>query len=68
MKKYGVMVTRGDASRGLEVIETRKDALMAKRLLKETHSGQDVPIDAIYGDFDASGNLTRNRYQLLYEI
>lgn len=68
MKKYGVIETRRNESRVLEVCETREAALRAKRLLKEKDSGQDVQIDAIYGDFDENGKLTMNRYRLLYEL
>ena len=68
MKKYGVIETKGDESRILEVCETREAALRAKRFLKERSSGQDVQIDAIYADFDESGKLTMNRYRLLYEL
>lgn len=68
MKKYGVIETKGDESRVLEVCETREAALRAKRLLKEKYSGQDVQLDAIYGDFDENGRLTMNRYRLLYEL
>ena len=68
MKKYGVIETKGDESRVLEVCETREAALRAKRLLKEKCSGQDVQLDAIYGDFDENGRLTMNRYRLLYEL
>ena len=68
MKKYGVIETRRDDSRVLEVCETREEALRAKRLLKEKNSGQNVQIDAVYGDFDENGKLTMNRYRLLYEL
>ena len=68
MKKYGVIETKGDESRVLEVCETREAALRAKRLLKEKYSGQDVQLDAIYGDFDENGRLTMNRHRLLYEL
>ncbi len=68
MKKYGVIETKGDESRVLEVCETKEAALRAKRLLKEKYNGQDVRIDAIWGDFDENGKLTMNRYRLLYEL
>lgn len=68
MKKYAVMETQGNETRILEVCQTKEAALNAKRLLKQKYRGQDVQIDAIYGDFDESGKLTMNRYRLLYEL
>lgn len=67
MKKYGVIKVMGDEIRVLEVCETREAAQRATRLQKEKYSGQNVAINAVYGDFDENGRFDRSRFLLLYE-
>lgn len=66
MKRYGVIASKGNNSVILEVCDTREGVFVAKERMRDQHKDEGYQIDAIYGDFDEKGNLTENRYRILY--
>ena len=68
MMKYGVLGCRGNDVRILEVCDTKEGVFIAKQQQREKYKDRpEIRVEAIYGDFDERGNLTQERYRILYQ-
>ena len=66
MMTYGVIAVRGNAIQTLEICAEKAEALAAKERQRSARRGEDVHIAAVYGDFDAGGELAERRFRILY--
>lgn len=66
MKKYGVILVRGNDIQVLETCGSREAVIVAKQIQREKHRGEDAHIAAIEGEFDGDGSLVSRNYRILY--
>ena len=65
MKKYGVILVKGDTVTTLETCGSREAVIVASQLHKRRHSRDEGRITAVQGAFDEYGRLDRSSFRIL---